>query len=114
LVVLQIPSKFVDSFGPIPGRILVLTNIGCKWRMTTKFDDPKAIIDQGWAAFAIAHDLKIGYVLTFRKEAPGVYRVVIFDYTYTEVMPICPDHGNTTRLVVEEEDVGKLSASLLW
>jgi hypothetical protein len=31
--------------------------------------------------------------------------VVIFDYTYTEVMTRYPDHGDATRLIVEEEDV---------
>jgi hypothetical protein len=47
LGLLQIPSKFVDSFGPIPGKITVLTNTGCSWMMTTKFVDGKAIINQG-------------------------------------------------------------------
>jgi hypothetical protein len=51
------------------------------------------------------HDLRAGYFLTFRKEAPRIYQVVIFDYTCTKVMTRCPDHGDTTRLVVEEEDV---------
>jgi hypothetical protein len=66
---LQIPTKFVDSFGPIPRKITVLTNTGCSWRMTTKYDGRKAIIDQGWASFAIAHDPRVGYFLTFHKEA---------------------------------------------
>jgi hypothetical protein len=53
----------------------------------------------------IAHDLRVGYFLTFRKEAPRVYRVMLFNYTCSEVMTLCPDDGNATRLVVEEEDV---------
>jgi hypothetical protein len=68
--------------------------------MTTKYDDRKAIIDQGWAAFAIAHDPRVGYFLTFCKEAPGVYQVVIFNSTCTEVMTRCPDHRDSTRLIV--------------
>jgi hypothetical protein len=51
--------------------------------MTTKYHDGKTIIDQGWASFAIAHDLRVGSFLTFHKEALGFYRVVIFDYTCT-------------------------------
>jgi hypothetical protein len=70
---IQIPSKFVDSFGAIPRKIIVLTNTECSWRMNTKYDGGKAIIDQGWATFAIVHDLRVGYFLTFRKEASGVY-----------------------------------------
>ena len=99
---LNIPDKFIGWFGPIPSNIVVLTNTGCSWRMTTSFDGEKAFIDQGWAAFAIAHQLKIGQFLTFKKESAGVYRVVIFDHTCTEVMTRCPDHGDATRCVVEE------------
>jgi hypothetical protein len=36
--ILPILSKFVESFGPIPGKITVLTDTGCSWRMTTKFE----------------------------------------------------------------------------
>jgi hypothetical protein len=68
--------------------------------MMTKFDGPKAINNQGWAAFAISYNLKVDYFLTFHKEAPRVYRVMIFEYTCTEAMTRFPDHGNATRLVV--------------
>jgi hypothetical protein len=39
--ILPILSKFVESFGPIPGKITVLTNTVCSWRMTTKFEGKK-------------------------------------------------------------------------
>jgi hypothetical protein len=37
LGMLQIPSKFIDSFGPIPWKITILTNTGCSWMVTTKY-----------------------------------------------------------------------------
>jgi hypothetical protein len=87
---LQISSKFVDIFRSITRRIAILTITRCSWRMTTKCNGEKAIIDQGWVAFAIARVLRVGYFLTFCKEA--LPSVVIFDYTSTEVMTRCPDH----------------------
>jgi hypothetical protein len=89
---LQIPSIFFNSFGPILWKITILTNTGCSWTITSKYDGGKAIIDQGWAPFAISHDPRVGYFSSFRRDAPGIYQVVIFDYTCTEVMTRCPDH----------------------
>jgi hypothetical protein len=105
LGMLHIPSKFVEWFGPIPGKTTVLINTGCSWNMISKFHGKRAIIDQGWASFAAAHKLKVGHFLTFQKDAPGVSEVVIFDYTRTKVMTRCPDHGVATRLVVADEEV---------
>jgi hypothetical protein len=56
-------------------------------------------------SFAVAHKLHVGQVLTFHKEAPRIYIVIIFDFTSTKVMTKCTDHGDTTRLVVMEEEV---------
>jgi hypothetical protein len=64
-----------------------------------------AFIDEGWAGFAIAHQLKVGQFLTFKKVSSFEYSVVIFNHTCTEVMSRCPDHGDTTRCVVFEEHV---------
>jgi hypothetical protein len=35
--------------------------------MTTRKEGDATFIDQGWVAFAIAHQLKIGQFLTFKK-----------------------------------------------
>jgi hypothetical protein len=50
LGMLPIPSKSVEYFGSISGKITVLVNTGWSRRMTTKFDGNGAIIDQGLAA----------------------------------------------------------------
>jgi hypothetical protein len=48
--------------------------------------------------------LRVGYFLTLNKEASGIYPVVILDYSCYEVMTRCPDHGDATTRVVEEEE----------
>jgi hypothetical protein len=42
----------------------------------------KAILEAGWPEFAVAHNLKIGYLLFFKKLTTREYRVVVFDYSY--------------------------------
>ncbi|KAK1612456.1 hypothetical protein QYE76_036129 [Lolium multiflorum] len=94
---LRIPHDFVRWFGEIPSNIIVTTNTGCYWRMTTVREGDDAYIDQGWAAFAVAHQLQIGQFLVFKKVSTFQYNVVIFDYTCTEVMTMCRYHGDATR-----------------
>ncbi|XP_071676699.1 B3 domain-containing protein At1g49475-like [Lolium perenne] len=83
---LMIPQAFVKWFGEIPSNIIVTTNTGCNWRMTTRREGNDPFIDQGWVAFAIAHQLKVGQFLTFKKVSSFEYSVVIFDHTCTEVV----------------------------
>jgi hypothetical protein len=73
--------------------------------MTTKKVDAEAFIDHGWAAFAIAHQLKICQFLTFKKVSASEFSVVIFNHTCIKVMTRCPDHGDATRCVIIEEEV---------
>jgi hypothetical protein len=67
-----------------------------------KYVDGKAILDQGWPAFSISHDIKIGYMLTFEKNVDNVYYVAIFDYTCCEVVTKCPAHDCKFVRVVDE------------
>ncbi|KAK1642362.1 hypothetical protein QYE76_060167 [Lolium multiflorum] len=62
---LRIPQDFVRWFGEIPSNIILKTNTGCNWRMTTAREGDDVYIDQGWAAFAIAHQLQVGQFLIF-------------------------------------------------
>lgn len=60
-----ISHDFVRWFGEIPSNIIVTTNTGCYWRMTMVMEGEDAYIDQGWAAFAVTHQLQIGQFLVF-------------------------------------------------
>ncbi|KAK1609397.1 hypothetical protein QYE76_033070 [Lolium multiflorum] len=102
---LRIPQDFVRWFGEIPSSIIVKTNTGYKWRMTTAREDDDAYIDQGWAGFAIAHQLQVCQFLIFKKVSSFEYSVLIFDYTCTEVMTRCRYHGDATRCVAFESHV---------
>jgi hypothetical protein len=49
-----------------------------------------ACLDQGWPGFFIAHQIKIGYFMTFKVMRGGVFKVTVFDYTMTEVVQGSP------------------------
>ncbi|KAK1692643.1 hypothetical protein QYE76_009340 [Lolium multiflorum] len=72
---LWIPHDFVRWFGEIPANIIVTTNTGCYWRMAMVREGDDAYIDQGWAAFAVAHQLQIGQFLVFKKVSTFQYNV---------------------------------------
>ncbi|KAM0853325.1 hypothetical protein ACQ4PT_051164 [Festuca glaucescens] len=109
---LLIPQDFVKWFREIPSNIIIRSNTGCNWRMSTMRQGDDAYIDQGWAGFAIAHQLKVGQFLTFKKVSSFEYRVVIFDHTCTEVMSRCSYHGDATRCVVFENHVRSLPGTM--
>jgi hypothetical protein len=102
---LPIPQAFVRWFREIPSNIIVKTNTGCNWRMTTMREDDDAYIDQGWAGFFVAHQLKVCQFLIFKKVSSFKYSVVIFDHTYTEMMSRCLYHGDANKCVVFENHV---------
>ncbi|KAK1627050.1 hypothetical protein QYE76_001365 [Lolium multiflorum] len=102
---LLVPEAFVKWFKEIPSNIIVRTNIGCSSRMTTRREDNDTFIYQGWAGFAITHQLRVGQFLTFKKVPSFEYSVVIFDHTCVEVITRCSYHGDTTKCVVFEDRV---------
>jgi hypothetical protein len=46
-----------------------------------KLEDVKSTIakDQGWHGFAIAHDMKIGYFMTFKVFNGNIFKITICD-----------------------------------
>jgi hypothetical protein len=46
-------------------------------------------MDQGWDLFSIAHDIKIGYFLTFKPLKGDVCKVMVFDHNKTWVVYKC-------------------------
>lgn len=49
-------------------------------------------IHQGWAGFAIAHKLKIGYMLTFKVLTEDSFKVIVFNLFGVELVVKCGQH----------------------
>jgi hypothetical protein len=58
-------------------------------------------MDRGWHGFAIAHQVKISYFMTFEVTRGDVFKVTIFDYTMTAEVQRCQQHHPTLALIDE-------------
>ena len=99
LGMLPIPDAFGPNLGPIPSKIILRTNTGCNWEIALKEVDGRAVLNQGWPAFAIAHQLRVCYMLSFKKISQKEYRVVIFDYTCCELVAKCPQQADVFKRI---------------
>jgi hypothetical protein len=72
-------------------KITLKTSTRFSWDINISNANGRVFLDHGWPAFAIAHDLKIGFHLTFKKFSPRVYKVMSFDYSGAEVVKRCPE-----------------------
>lgn len=61
--------------------------------------DGNLSIDQGCAGFPIAHNLRIGYLLTFKVITRVSVRVVIFDLSTVEVAVKCGEHDQALAVI---------------
>jgi hypothetical protein len=74
--------------------------------MSVKEISDKSVLETDWPEFTVAHNLKIGYLLFFKKLTAKEYRVVVvvFDYSCCEVVGRCPEYpGSMRRLQADEE-----------
>jgi hypothetical protein len=72
--------------------------------MSIKEMSGKAVLEAGWPEFTISHNLKIGYLLFFKKLTAREYRVVVFDYSCCEVVGMCPEHPHGMRRLQADEE----------
>jgi hypothetical protein len=99
LEMFPIPRGFCPYLGILPRTIILKTNTSFSWMVKPR--DIKGIVcqDQGWPGFAIAHQVKIGYFMTFKVPRGDVFKVTIFKYTMTEVIQRCPQHHPTLAMI---------------
>jgi hypothetical protein len=52
----------------------------------------KAVLEASWSVFVVAHNMKIGYMLLFKMLSGRKYIVVVFNYSYCDVVGRFPEH----------------------
>jgi hypothetical protein len=72
--------------------------------MSVKEVSGKAVLEVGWTEFTVAHNFKIGYLLFFKKLTTREYRVIVFDYSYCEVVSRCLEHPRSIRRLQAAEE----------
>ena len=75
------------------------TKTGCNWRVSVVDFNGSAAIDNGWPAFAMCHNLKIGNLLTFKVLGDDEFRITVFDLDGVEVIRRCEEHPRNLLLI---------------
>ena len=54
----------------------------------------RVTLDQGWATLAVVHQIKIGFMLTFKLLTPNMLKVIVFNDDGIEVVTRCGKHDD--------------------
>ena len=102
---------FTKYFLAVPTEFKVKTNTGCSWRVTIQLISGRVTLDQGWATFAVVHQIKVGYMVTFKLLTPDTLKVIIFNHDGIEVVTKCGRHDDAFAVNVYESS---LLHMLVW
>uniref|UniRef100_A0A453P183 TF-B3 domain-containing protein n=1 Tax=Aegilops tauschii subsp. strangulata TaxID=200361 RepID=A0A453P183_AEGTS len=86
------PLDFTKHFVTVPTEFKLRNNTDCSWKVTVKLMNGRVTLDQGWATYTAVHQMKIGYMVTFKLLIPDTLKVIIFDDDGIEVVNKCGKH----------------------
>ncbi|KAF7009239.1 hypothetical protein CFC21_023805 [Triticum aestivum] len=89
---IPMPLDFTKHFVAVSTEFKLRNNTDCSWKVTVKLMNGRVTLDQGWATYAAVHQIKIGYMLTFKLLTPDTFKVIIFDDDDIEVVNKCGKH----------------------
>ena len=67
---------------------------GSSWRVIVRLIDGRVTLDLGWPPFAAVHQIKIGYMVTFKLLTPDTLKVIVFNDDGIEVVTKCGRHDD--------------------
>ena len=88
------PLDFTKHFPSVPQEFRSKTNTGCFWMVTVRLLNGRVTLDQGWATFAAVHQIKIGFMVTFKLLTPDMLKVIVFNDDGIEVVIRCGRHDD--------------------
>ncbi|KAE8811008.1 Speckle-type POZ protein [Hordeum vulgare] len=83
---------FTKHFPSMSMEFKLNTNTGCSWRVTIRLMNDRVTLDQGWATFVVAHQIKIGFMVTFKLLITDMVKVIVFNDDDIEVVTRCGKH----------------------
>ncbi|KAF7057140.1 hypothetical protein CFC21_064461 [Triticum aestivum] len=86
------PLDFTKHFVAVSTDFKLRKNISSSWKVTVKLMNGRVILDHDWATYAAVHQIKIGYMVTFKLLTPDTLKVIIFDDEGIEVVNKCGKH----------------------
>ncbi|KAM3280127.1 hypothetical protein ACQJBY_047115 [Aegilops geniculata] len=87
LEAIPMPLDFTKHFPAVPTEFKIKTNTGCSWRVTIRLINGRVTLEQGWATFAVVHQIKIGYMVTFKLLTPNTLKVMSSMTTASALTP---------------------------
>ncbi|KAE8787948.1 Speckle-type POZ protein [Hordeum vulgare] len=100
LEAIPMPLHFTKHFPFMLTECKLNMNTGCSWRVTVRLMNDMVTLDQGWATFVVFHEIKIGYMVTFRLVTPDTLKVILFNDEGIEVVIKCGRHDDTFIVTV--------------
>ncbi|KAM3388930.1 hypothetical protein ACQJBY_011204 [Aegilops geniculata] len=94
------PLDFSKHFPVVPREFKLRTNTHCSWRVTVRLMDGRVTLDQGWPPFATIHQIRIGYMVTFKLFTPDKLKVIVFNDEGIEVVTKCGKHDDAFAMNV--------------
>uniref|UniRef100_A0A453G979 TF-B3 domain-containing protein n=1 Tax=Aegilops tauschii subsp. strangulata TaxID=200361 RepID=A0A453G979_AEGTS len=105
------PLDFTKHFPAVRTGFKLKTNTGCGWRVTFRLMNGRVTLDRGWAPFAVVHQIKIRYLVTFKLLTPDTLMVTVFKDNGIEVVTKCGRHDDAFAVNVYESS---LLHMLVW
>ncbi|KAF7092084.1 hypothetical protein CFC21_094606 [Triticum aestivum] len=88
------PLDFTKHFPAVPQEFKLRTNTSCSWRVTVRLMGGMVTLDQSWTPFAAVHQIRIGYMVTFKLLTPDTLKVIVFNDEDIEVVTKCGKHND--------------------
>ncbi|KAF7043318.1 hypothetical protein CFC21_052695 [Triticum aestivum] len=86
------PLDFTKHFPALLTEFKLKTNTGCSWKVTMRLMNGRITLYQGWAIFAAVHQIKVGYMMTFKLLTPDTLEVIVFNNNDILVVTKCGRH----------------------
>ncbi|KAF7044041.1 hypothetical protein CFC21_053321 [Triticum aestivum] len=83
------PLDFTRHSPYVSQEFKMKTNTGCFRRVTIRLLNDRVTLEQGWATFAAIHQMKIGFMVTFKLLTPDMLKVIVFNDNVIEVVIRC-------------------------
>ncbi|XBI22399.1 hypothetical protein VPH35_063423 [Triticum aestivum] len=94
LEAIPMPLDFKKQFPSVPQEFKQKTDIGFSWRVTVRLLNGRVTLNQGWATFVAVHQIKIGFMVTFKLLTLDMLKVIAFNDDGIEVVTRCGRHDN--------------------
>ncbi|KAE8806018.1 U-box domain-containing protein 4 [Hordeum vulgare] len=90
LMLLDLTKHFLS----VPQEFKLKMNTDYSWRVTVRLLNNMVTLNKDWATFAIVHQIKIGFMVTFKLLTSDMLNVIIFNDDDIKMVTRCGRHDD--------------------